>query len=215
MIDEKDYEFEGVVKILKELQQVKAPNNFESNLMRRINSGDFHEEKTENWLSVIFAPKKFIPSAALAVIAVLILFVIKPGYNEIENPLNVKPKIRKDIITTTSQLSDEKKIDKELQKMTGNDKINNSLNQKTEITKSEPQNKNGYNVRKFQVDKPGSSYYAAPEYEVVPASGTPGFYWVNKNGLNFRQVNLTRNERMELNRLKENLFQFMKENNLK
>ena len=215
MIDEKDNEFEGVIKTLKELQQVKAPINFESNLMRRINIEDFREEKTENWLSRIFVPKTFIPSAVLAVIAVLILFVIKPGYNEIENPFNVKPKIRKDIITTTSQLSDEKKIDKELQEMTGNDKINNSFNQKTEITKSESQHKNNYNARKFQVDKPGTSYYSEPQYEVVAASANPDFYGVNKNGLNFRQVNLNRNERIELNKLKENLIHFMKENNLK
>ena len=79
MIDKKDKEFEGIIKILKELQQVKAPDNFEANLMRKINAGRIPVEKTERWLSRIFAPKRFIPSAAFAVVAVLILFVIKPG----------------------------------------------------------------------------------------------------------------------------------------
>jgi hypothetical protein len=213
MIDEKDNEFNGVVKILKELQQVKTPNNFEADLMRRVNAGEFREEKTENWLSRIFIPKTFIPSAALAVIAVLILFVIKPGSTEIENPFNARPRVRKDMITTTSQLSEEKKVDKELQKMTKKDKIRSDFKQKSEIAESDSQNKNDY-MNKKSPDNRHSTDYTSPNYEVV-SQDISNFYGVDKNGLNFRQVNLTKSERLELNRLKENLMQFMKENNSK
>ena len=204
MIDEKDKEFEGIVRILKGLQQVKAPNNFETNLMRRINAEEFPDEKPESWISIIFTPKKFIPSAALAIIAIIILFVIKPGSTEIENPFNTRPRVRKDMIATTSQLSEQQKINNELKKMVGRDKIKDTLKRKQEIAKNGSQNNN---ENEFQTDEQNS-----PGFEVV---SSPDFYSIDKSGLNFRQVNLSRSERIELNRLKENLIQFMKENNLK
>jgi hypothetical protein len=214
MIDDKEHEFEGVVKILKELQKVKSPNNFEADLMRRINSGKFKEEKIENWFSRIFVPRRFIPSAALAVAAVLILFVIKPGSTEIENPFNTKPKLRKDIITTSTQLSEESKMDRELQKMADEDKNKSNINQKDGIVKNETKGNGDYNIKNFRADKPGSSY-ASSNYGAVLSSGISNFYSIEKSGLNFRQVNLTKTERMEIDRLKANLMRFMKENRLK
>ena len=194
MIDEKDKEFEGIVRILKGLQQVKAPNNFETNLMRRINAEEFPDEKPESWISIIFRPKKFIPSAALAIIAIIILFVIKPGSTEIENPFNTRPRVRKDMIATTSQLSEQQKIDNELKKMVGRDKIKDTLKRKQEIAKNGSQNNN---ENEFQTDEQNS-----PGFEVV---SSPDFYSIDKSGLNFRQVNLSRSERIELNRLKVKL----------
>ena len=210
MIDEKDREFDGVIKILKELQHVKAPGNFEADLMRKINADRFPEEKTEGWFSRIFAPRRFIPSAALAVIAVLILFVIRPGSNDIENPFNTKPRLRDDMITTTSQLSREKKVDLELQKMIEADKISSSSKQKSSA-KSETSNENDYSTKGFHKDEAGSSY-ASQNYEAVSSPGISDFYVIDKSGLNFRQVNLTKTERMEINRLKADLVRFMKEN---
>jgi len=214
MIDEKDHEFDGVIKILKELHHVKAPGNFEANLMRRINAGKYREEKAESWFSRIFVPRRFIPSAALAIIAVLILFVIKPGSNTIENPFNTKPRLRDDMITTTSQLSEEKKVNMELQKMINADKIKGSSKQKSEVAESDEKSENGYNINDFQTDKAGSSY-SSQNYEAVSSPDISNYYIIDKNGLNFRQVNLSKTERMEINRLKANLMQFMKENKLK
>jgi hypothetical protein len=209
MIDEKDNQYDDIVKLLKGLQKIEAPNNFEANLMRKINAEEFAEEKTEGWLSRILVPKRFIPSAALAVAAVLILFVIKPGSTEIENPFNTQPRLRKDMITTSTQLSSEKKVDKELQKM-----IEQNKTGKSGVAKNELQSGSDYSNKNFQTDKPGSSY-ASQDYEDVSSQGFSGFYGVVKSGLNFRQVNLSKTERMELNRLKENLIRFMKENKLK
>ena len=214
MIDEKDQEFEGVIKILRELQHVKAPNNFEADLMRKINAGKYREEKTESWFLRIFAPKRFIPSAALAIIAILILFVIKPGSNTIENPFNTKPKLREDMITTATQMSEEKKVDLELEKMIDPDKNNGSLKQKAEVAKTNVKGEKDYNVKDFQTDRAGSSS-ASQNFETASSPGMSNYYVIDKNGLNFRQVNLTKTERMEINRLKANLLQFMKENKLK
>ena len=214
MIDEKDKEFEGIVRILKGLQQVKAPNNFETNLMRRINAEEFPDEKPESWISIIFTPKKFIPSAALAIIAIIILFVIKPGSSTIENPFNTKPRLREDMITTATQMSEEKKVDAELQKMIEPNKNNRSLKQKSEVAKTNAKGENDYNIKDFQTDRAGSSY-ASQNVGAVSSPNVSNYYIIDKSGLNFRQVNLTKTERMEINRLKANLMQFMKENNLK
>ena len=214
MIDEKDQQFEGVIKILKELHHVKAPGNFEADLMRRINSGKYQEEKTESWFSRIFVPKRFIPSAAAAIIAVLILFVIKPGSNTIENPFNTKPRLRDDMITTKSQLSEEKKVDVELQKMINADKIKGTSKQKSEVAQNNEKSGNDYGIKDFQTDRPGSSY-AAQNYEAVSSPGFSDYYIIDKSGLNFRQVNLSKTERMEINKLKADLMRFMKENKLK
>ena len=214
MIDEKDQEFEGVIKILKGLHHVKAPANFEADLLRRINSGKYKGENTESWFTRFFVPKRFIPSAALAIVAVLILFVIKPGSNTIENPFNTKPRLREDMITSAAQMSEEKKVDVELQKMIEPNKNNGSLKQKSEVAKTNAKGENDYNVKDFQTDRAGSSY-ASQNVGAVSSPNVSNYYIIDKSGLNFRQVNLTKTERMEINRLKANLMQFMKENNLK
>lgn len=118
------------------------------------------------------------------------------------------------MITTTSQLSEEKKVDKELQKMIDEDKVNSNSKRKSEITKNESKDENGYSVKNFQSDRPGSSY-ASPDYEAVSSPGISNFYIIDKSGLNFRQLNLSKTERMEIDRLKANLMRFMKQNKLK
>ena len=215
MIDEKDKEFEGVIKTLKELQQLKAPANFETNLMRKINAGNFPQE-AGSWWSRFLVPKKFIPSAALAIAAVLLLFVLKPGSGESDNPFNVQPRVRKDIITST-QLSSANKVDKELQKMTEETKENGENNiskQNQDIAKSEVPGKRTLSTKKFGSEEP-ESLYTSQGYEAVSSLNNFDFYGISKNGLNFRQVNLTQNEKREINRLKENLMRFMKQNKLK
>jgi len=202
MINDNDQEFESVRKVLKEIQQVKAPNYFEADLMRKINAGNFPEEASESWLSRILLPKRFIPSAALAVAAVLILFVFKPGSSEIENPFNTQPKIRKDLVN--AQLSSQEQVDKALQEMVENKKDNDLPNA----------NSGRYKTEKSKSNETASSS-GSENFETVAAPGFSSFNEIDKRGLNFRQVNLTRSERMEINRLKENLMKFMDDNKSK
>ena len=42
-----DLKFKDLIKDLNQLQEVKAPKNFESDLLRKINSEDFSKEKTK------------------------------------------------------------------------------------------------------------------------------------------------------------------------
>jgi hypothetical protein len=72
--DEKKYE--DVINALKGLQEVKAPANFEADLLRRINSEKFSKEEKKSFWQNIFVPAKLIPSLGLVAAAVVIFFVV-------------------------------------------------------------------------------------------------------------------------------------------
>jgi len=64
----------NIIKTLKQLPKLTAPPNFESDLMRRINSGNFNEKFTVRWFDKLFSPSRFIPAFAftLSIIAIFI-----------------------------------------------------------------------------------------------------------------------------------------------
>lgn len=99
MNDEKQYE--AVIKILKGLPAVNASPDFEMNLKRRINSEKYsgnRQEKTD-WLFKLLQPSKLIPSAALAAIAVFMLFFFNIESPQLDDPLSSIPKVREDVLT--------------------------------------------------------------------------------------------------------------------
>src|SRR5690606_34516694 len=149
--------------------------NFEANLMRRINSERF-EEKQSFW-EKIFLPSRLIPSAGLAVAAVLLLFVINLNSDETENPLLMEPKVRKDIIEA-KKLSD----------------IPLSVEEKSEQKPQSEQNRMGY----------GSESSGRERTQRSQNNGftTAGFS-IEKEGLNFRQMNLSEEEKKQLNELRK------------
>lgn len=97
--DEKKYE--DVIKALKELQEVKAPANFEADLHRRINSEKFTKEETKSFWQNIFVPSKLIPSFGLVAAAVVIFFVVETNSEEMDNPFLIEPRVREDIFVVT------------------------------------------------------------------------------------------------------------------
>ena len=72
--NDNELKYKDVIDTLKNLQQVKVPKNFETELMRKINSQTSGKEK--NFWGRLFIPSRLIPSAGLAVTAVLLLFVL-------------------------------------------------------------------------------------------------------------------------------------------
>lgn len=107
--DEKKYS--DLIKTLNQLQEVKAPADFEADLMRKINSEKFKEKKQSIW-SKFFIPSRLIPSAGLAAAAILVFFVVRTlNPEEMEDPLVMEPRVRKDIIEIVDY--DEVKIKRE------------------------------------------------------------------------------------------------------
>ena len=106
---EDDNEFEKIKRLLKDLPKVDAPSNFENELSKRINQGE-QTKKKESWFDKVFSPK-LVPSAALAVTAVIILFLLKGNVSDVEDPFQVMPKLREEQNLKQDQLG------------TGSDKI--------------------------------------------------------------------------------------------
>jgi hypothetical protein len=201
-----DTEFRNVINILKQLQQVKAPVNFEADLMRRINSAKYPVEKSF-WRN-IFIPSRLVPAASLVVIAVVLVFILNnPGVTQ-ENPFSTVPRERQELasnLKTKNIAAPKKNI--------MSDKVTSSKGaggiRQEGITRSEPAEKS--------MDKENQAAVSARQkmteqksindkyINVRFASGRITDYPVNKAGLNFRQVNLSHSQKIELNQLKQQM----------
>jgi hypothetical protein len=98
-IIEDDHQHDDVIQTLKGLKKVSAPANFEADLMRRINTEKYDEKKSFWWKFLL--PSRLIPSAALVLSAIVVLFVINTNSGAEENPLLIPPKIREDVVASS------------------------------------------------------------------------------------------------------------------
>ena len=95
MIDE-EKKYDKLIKDLKKLPKINSPQNFETNLWRKINSSE--RNKKESFWSKIFTPGKLIPAAAVLASAVIIFFLVDVKSGETVNPLNLHPGLKEDLI---------------------------------------------------------------------------------------------------------------------
>lgn len=90
-----DEEHQHVIKLLRELPKEKAPDNFEYNLLTKINNKNFGLNTKE---SKFLLPWKFVlPATSVALSALLLFFVVFSENDTIENPFLIKPKLRTEI----------------------------------------------------------------------------------------------------------------------
>ncbi|MFA7229375.1 MAG: hypothetical protein WC061_10100 [Melioribacteraceae bacterium] len=80
--NEEEQKQTGMIRDLKKLPKIKAPENFEFNLMTRINNKNFgnaeHGREKFNWL-------KFLAPSAAVVTAVILFFIFLPSNEQIDN----------------------------------------------------------------------------------------------------------------------------------
>jgi hypothetical protein len=101
----------NIIRLLKQLPKVTAPPNFESDLMRRINSGNFQENYRSRWWDKLFLPSRFIPAAAFALSILAVFYFLNFNSVERENPFLAKPKIRETV--SEASIAGSFKINKE------------------------------------------------------------------------------------------------------
>ena len=89
-------ENKNLIDDLKNLPKVDAPPNFEAGLLRKINSAK-GKEKTGFWENLL-SPGKLFPGAIAVATAVIILFIVDNKSQDIEDPLNIEPRIREDVV---------------------------------------------------------------------------------------------------------------------
>lgn len=174
-LNDDEIRYKNVIDTLKSLPKVNAPNNFETELMRKINSETIKEKQT--FWEKFLLPSRLVPSAALAVSAVILLFVLNINAENPEDPLLMEPKVREDLIQTEniSGIPLQQKFDAQ------KDRRENTADQLFK----EQSTDTGYGRSKSGVG------YSNAEFSI------------DKSGLNFRQVNLSNEEQEQLIEVKE------------
>jgi hypothetical protein len=176
--NEENVEYREIIRTLNSLQKVKAPAGFETELMRRINSGNYVEHKT--FWDNILSPSRLIPSSAVAAAMIVILLIFNLQNEDSENPLTIDPRVREDVILADGVI----------------------MNTET-LPSQETDNFTGSALEERAIDT-SSSLYAGR----LTASASNPELIINKSGLNFRQINLNEDEREQLKKLKEKVKSF-------
>jgi len=210
--DENSQQYSDIIKTLKGLQRVKAPANFEADLMRRINTGKYEKEKSL-WEKFLL-PSRLIPSAALGLAAVIVFFVLNINSAQLENPLLMPPRVRDDVVAT----KDVPVIPKDEQTSTENEKINKEANKKPvpffkEGTKTYAEIHG--TAGDSDVSNLGITFTGEDTESTLPGntSMVSFGYPINKSGLNFRSNTMTREERAQLQMMKKKLIEMMRQLN--
>ena len=224
--DEKKYK--DVIKALKGLKEINAPENFEADLQRRINSEKFSKEEKKSFWENIFVPSRLIPSLGLVTVAVAIFFVVDTNSEEVDNPFLIEPKVREDVFAVTDyeevekkqdELSKQKSVKKELPSV---DQRNNesqlkSSEDKLIIGREKSGEVKGLvdekDVAKDQslltdnltaAESTSTTTTGIPQPTVPTEAGAEMLTGqaITKEELNFRQVQLTEEEQKTVNELK-------------
>lgn len=203
-----DIEYRDVIKTLNQLQKVKARKGFEADLMRRINS----EETDAPELSgrTLFDLSRLVPAAALAVTAVLLIFVLDHSGVTQDNPLNTAPRERQEVTAYAQKdnISQERKALKTEGNAVRQD-IAGIQKDRADEAESKPAVKSDQNLKRSGTlsdkgmtgKKTGGEQFITAKFNSDRITNYP----VSKAGLNFRQINLSNEQKMELDQMKEKL----------
>lgn len=204
--------YKNIVDDLKNLKKIDAPIGFEQKLLNKINSSDI-QEKRSIWskLSV-----RLIPAFAVAATAVILFVVIENSANEYQDPFMIEPEERKDLISFTTddiQLIESQppaEIDKP--QILSQEKSSVRFRKKEapapELLSNESQiagrteNIETEDEDSVAPDSPVLS--ASAKDEVVGSEGlmAPAASTQMQQNLNFRQVQLSKEEQQEIIELK-------------
>lgn len=209
--DEKKYD--DLIKMLKGLQQVKAPPNFEADLKRRLYA-EKYAKKEKRTIKRFFAPSRLVPSFGLAAAVIVMFFMVSTNSEETDNPFLMEPKIREDIIliSDTDDLNIPKSnLSKENEVIEGDvvaDKKDKGMRRENFVEeKSSDENlvagRNELALTETtmisETESAPTEDISADEFTRPVATGLA----IEKSGLNFRQVNPTQKEQEEIMELKK------------
>ncbi|HEX7356179.1 MAG TPA: hypothetical protein VF270_00555 [Ignavibacteriaceae bacterium] len=99
-MNDEEKTYKKLLDDLKNLPKIDAPKNFETELLRKINLSGY--EKKESFWSKLISPGKLAPAAIAIASAAIIFFVVDINSNEIEDPLNIAPRLREDLVVVKS-----------------------------------------------------------------------------------------------------------------
>lgn len=213
-MNDEEKNFNNLIDDLKNLPQINAPQNFEADLWRKIKSSE--SEKKEKFWDKIFTPGKLIPAGVAIASAVIIFFIIDIKPTEIEDPLNLQPRLREDLIVV--EKIEEKNIspaDKPQIKTNEKRKLSED---KTEVQSKPSESDNGLMLSKEGSEIKDQAIDEEPKVEslrtepsqrmsgnISPGPEAVSASELKKDNLNFMQINLSAKEKQEVERLKQRM----------
>lgn len=212
---EEEKTYNKLIKDLKNLPKVEAPKNFETELWRKINSSV--EEKKPSFWEKFFSPRRFVPAAVVIASAVIIFFVVNINSDEVEDPLNLEPKLREDLVVAKNIPEESFVPLKKLEK-----KKESKSEVKKNIEVVPPQSSGAGNEMRLSKEGVQLKDEALEQVElkpeslktdqapivggnVAPAPVKTSTSDIKKDSLNFMQINLSPKEKQEVEQLKQRI----------
>lgn len=205
---------------LKNLPKVDAPSDFESQLWRKINSSG--KEEIESFWDKLFSPGKLFPGAIAVATAIIIFFIIDTSPEELEDPLNLEPRVREDLIILDEYSKPEAIVNQKLEEK----KETKSERMKKDMPVEQPQAQTMESAEGRSLSKSQSDLSTELEKEIAqvpaaeslkteqsqtlggtvsPAPVSVSSNEIKKDNLNFMQINLSVKERQEVEQLKQRM----------
>ncbi|QQS36301.1 MAG: hypothetical protein IPM56_19010 [Ignavibacteriales bacterium] len=208
-----ELKYKDVIDGLKNLKKVETPKDFETTLMRKLNQPE--KIKKESIFKRLFIPSRLVPSMALAVTAVILVFVIDLSPDELENPLLLEPRLRQDIVMVTSEepVTVEKQVEKKSKDAPKKEEAPvNTLPSVQEMMKDEVviQNqavmRNEADLSATRTDSFANSPAVTGSVEAIQQPVQTSIQnEIDKSGLDYRQINLNVEDRQNVQKLKERM----------
>lgn len=190
---------------LKNLKKIEAPVGFESKLWNKINAKGSQESRSIwNKISV-----KLAPAAAVLATAAILFVIIDNNASEYQDPFMIEPEERKDIIEfSTSDLAETKvEIPEEQVQEKSSVRFRKKEIQSEEFSAESPlagrdqllQNTDSLIQQELQVGAYGVRKEVVSDDTLIAPEASM------RQGLNFRQVQLTKEEKQTINELKDEI----------
>jgi hypothetical protein len=218
-MNEEEKTYKKLLDDLKNLPKVDAPKNFEAELLRKINSSE--SEKKENFWEKWLSPGKLAPAAIAIASAAIIFFVVDINSEEMEDPLNIAPRLREDLaivesideiqVTPLKKSGSVKEETKDINKgllqtkeAEGQNGSDLGLDNQSDMKSNETENSISDDLIS---DKSDSDSFKAEETRslggsIAPSPVTTTASEINKDNINFMQRNLSTEEKKEVQQLK-------------
>lgn len=204
---------------LKNLYKVDAPKNFETELWRKINSSE-ETEQISFW-DKIFTTGKIAPAAIAVVSAVIIFFVVNITPEQMEDPLNIQPRLRDDFVVIKTMNITPVELEKksEVKKLNNTELSKGVVEKKDEVQPAEELNEQ---ILSNTMDKKSLDRETFEELEAIvmdsdshvtdetkslggntaPVTSSGNSTEISRNSINFMQRSLSTAEKDQVKQLK-------------
>lgn len=204
--------YKKLIDDLKNLKKIDAPIGFEQKLLNKINSSDI-QQKQSVWTKLSV---RLVPAFAVAATAVILFVVIDNSANEYQDPFMIEPEERKDLISFSTDdielIEYQPPVEIEKLQVQAQEKSSVRFRKKEAPAPELLSNESQIAGRTETIETEGEDS-VAPDSPVLSASAkdevvgsdrlmAPAASTPMQQNLNFRQVQLSKEEQQEIIELK-------------